>query len=349
MRHTLTSYTNFLGGSQGGRQGHQMAQRYPEDFNGIIGLFSAMNWNELAATMAWPAFVMDREGVYPAPCELDAITRAAIDACDSLDGLKDGLISRPDLCKFEARSVVGQEIDCEGSRLTISQGAATVAQATWNGPRSSTGAFQWYGYLRGTNISGPASPATTTCEVDHNTGKRTCQATPNNIPQAWYNSWVLKNNSATIRNITHQQWDDLLHASKQEFESVVGTSDPDLSRFKRAGGKMLTWHGTLDALIPLNSTANYFDRVTALDPQVHDFYRFFVVPGIVHELGTVIQIPDTQNALIQWVEHGIAPDVLRSVGKDPLGNPLERDLCPYPKVQHYIGGDSTKAEAFTCV
>ncbi len=82
---------------------------------------------------------------------------------------------------------------------------------------------------------------------------------------------------------------------------------------------------------------------------MQDYFRFFLAPGIAHELGYKIQVPGALNALIQWVEHGVAPDVLRQEGTDPKGNRLERDLCMYPAVQHYVGGDSTQAGAFECV
>ncbi len=237
-------YSYWSGGSQGGRQGHLMAQKYPEDFDGILALLPAINWIEFAHSIAWPLFIMDSIGEYPAPCELDAITKAAIEACDALDGVEDGLISRPGLCTFEAKTVIGKTVDCDGGPLKISEAAATVAQATWDGPRSSTGEFQWYGYLRGADISAPFLPASTTCKVDNSTGIRTCEAASNALAQAWYNSWVLKDNSGTIRNITHEKFDELLHQSRQEYKSAIDTSDPDLSGWKKRGGKMITWHGT---------------------------------------------------------------------------------------------------------
>jgi pimeloyl-ACP methyl ester carboxylesterase len=344
-------YSYFYGGSQGGRQGHMFAQRYPEDFDGIVALFPAINWTPLMALIAWPVFVMDKEGVYPPACEINAITVAAIEACDPLDGVVDGIISRPGLCTFNAHSVVGKKIDCEGTASTISEGAAIVTQATWDGPRSSTGEFQWYGYLRGSNISAPGSVAATTCTVDNSTGIQSCKVAPSDVlfGQTWFDYWVQKYANATIRNITHEQWDDLLHASYQEYESVMDTSESDLSRFKRAGGKMITWHGLQDIPITANGTADHYDRVTARDPQVHDYYRFFLAPGSEHTYVGNIRVPDSNKYLVEWVEKGIAPDVLRQKGVDPKGNPLERDICAYPKVQHYIGGDSTKPEAFICV
>ena len=249
-------YSYWFGGSQGGRQGHQMAQKYPQDFDGIMALLPAINWVELVHVISWPSFFMDQLQYYPAPCKMEAITKAAIDACDSLDGVEDGLISRPSLCTFEAASVVNQTIDCEGSPLIISEQAAAVVQAVWDGPRSSNGSFQWYGHLRGANLSDPISPAATSCSFDNSTGIRTCDATPFPLGQEWYSSWVLKNNSASIRNISHQQFDDLLDASRREYESIIETANPDLSQFKANGGKMLTWHGKFSIVTKTNPHAH---------------------------------------------------------------------------------------------
>ncbi|KAF1845161.1 tannase and feruloyl esterase [Cucurbitaria berberidis CBS 394.84] len=340
-------YSYWFGGSQGGRQGHMFAQRYPEDFDGIVALFPAVCYIQLFALIAWPMFVMDKEGVYPPPCEIEAITAAAMGACDTLDGVEDGMISRPDLCTFDAHSVVGQAIDCEGVPSTISKGAAVITQASWDGPRSSTGEFLWYGYQRGSNISVLGAPAGTICTADNSTGTNTCDA--NTSLQVWFNYWVQKYPDETIRNITHEQWDDLVYASAQEYESVIGTCNPDLSRFKRAGGKMIVWHGLADNLVTANGTADYYDRVTARDPDVHEYYRVFLAPGIGHDAGAAIRVPDMNKYIIDWVEKGVAPEVLRETGMDVKGNPVERDICAYPKVQHYIGGNSTKAEAFKCV
>lgn len=344
-----TKYSYWFGGSTGGRQGHMYAQRYPTDFDGIVALFPALSLLQLLALVAWPVFVMDKEGVYPPTCETNAITVAAVQACDPLDGVEDGLISRPDLCTFNAHSVVGKEIDCRGKPSTISKGAAIVAQATWDGPRSATGEFQWYGYLRGTNISVARTPAATTCTTANRTHAQTCEAAPFLMGQVWFNYWVQKHPDATIRNITHERWDDLVYASIQEYDSAYGTADPNLSRFKRAGGKMIAWHGLTDNIIPANGTVDYYDRVTALDPEVHDYYRFFLAPGIGHEFNGSIKVPDINKYIVDWVEKGVPPEVLRVKGVDKKLTPLERDICAYPKVQHYIGGNSTKAEAFICV
>lgn len=344
-----TKYSYWFGGSQGGRQGHMYAQQYPEDFNGIVALFPAITWSQLMAQIAWGSFVMDKEGVYPPTCETSAITQAAILACDPLDGVEDGIISRLDLCKFDAHSVINKEIDCEGKPSKISKGAATVAQAVWDGPRSANGSFVWYGYPRGSDISGMEGPAATMCTKNEGTGITTCDPAPMAIGQVWFRYYVQNDADSNIRKITQEQWDNLLRVSIKEYEAVIGTSSPDLSGFKRAGGKLITWHGLADSMVSVNNTVEHFDRVAALDPQVHDYYRLFLAPGIGHDFAGPLPVVDINSYIVDWVEKGIEPETLKQKGVDPKGNPLERGLCSYPKVQHYVGGDSTKAEAFICV
>ena len=92
------AYSYFYGGSTGGRQGHMLEQRYPEDFDGVTSAVPAINWSRFLFANIWPAFIMDKLGIYPRSCELDVATNAAIAYCDPLDGIKDGVVSRLDLC-----------------------------------------------------------------------------------------------------------------------------------------------------------------------------------------------------------------------------------------------------------
>jgi len=336
------AYSFWHGGSTGGRQGHMLAQRYPQDYDGIVALFPAVNWVRFFFSTFWPKFVMDKMGIYPRPCEFDAITAAVISVCDKLDGLEDGIISRLDLCDFDAHVVVGKAIECDGSDITVSSAAADVVQATWDGPRSSTGEFQWYGFSKGTDLT----QAITGPIQIHCNDEGSCQAEKNAV---WVRYWVKKDPSFDISAITHQEWDDLVHASINEYDSVIGTSDPDLSAFKKRGGKMINWHGTVDAAIPFNGSTDYYERVLSRDPQASDYYRFFVAPGTGHCFNCGPSPPPTMKYIVDWVEKGIAPDTLRASGLNGLGVMVERDICMYPKVQHYVGGDSTVASSFICV
>lgn len=120
------SYWN--GCSTGGRQGLSLAQYYPEDYDGILANAPAIQWNDFLLAQQWPFIVEINEGYTTPPCEFEFAAAAVIRACDGLDGLIDGIISAPALCKFQAQSLVGQTYVCgaDGSTQTFSQKAATV-------------------------------------------------------------------------------------------------------------------------------------------------------------------------------------------------------------------------------
>lgn len=125
------SYTYHSGCSQGGRQGMMLAQRYPDAFDGIAASAPAINWAESFLSYWYPSVLMDELEEYPPSCEIDAITAAAVEACDGLDGVVDNVITYPDQCDFDPSSVVGQVINCTnfGEERPISAAAATLVQA----------------------------------------------------------------------------------------------------------------------------------------------------------------------------------------------------------------------------
>lgn len=94
-------------GSQGGRQGYQLAQRYPDAYDGIAASAPAINWNEFAIQDLWPLFVLDQVGAYPPACEINAITEAALEACDDIDGTAGGVITDSARCEFDPATIVG--------------------------------------------------------------------------------------------------------------------------------------------------------------------------------------------------------------------------------------------------
>lgn len=304
-----SDYSYWNGCSTGGRQGYMMAQRYPEGYDGILAGAPGINWANMLPSLYWPQFIMNQLGVYPSSCEIDAITAAGTQACDGLDGVTDGIVSAPELCAFQANSTVGRNVSCsDGSNLIISSAAAQVAQAAWDGP-----------------FPVPFS-------VD------------------WINLFVVKNASFPLSNITQKDFARITHSSIQQYDSIIGTADPDLSAFKEAGGKLLSWHGSSDQVVPPRGSAKYYREVEQRDANVRDYYRLFEAPGVQHCSGGKGPYPvDMMGALIKWVEEGVAPDVLTARTTAKVNETvIERNLCQYPLVQKYVGGDSNVASSFVC-
>lgn len=361
-------YSYFSGCSQGGRQGLLLAQRYPKLYDGIAASAPAINWNAFFVTIFWPQLVMNIARQYPHPCELDEITTAAVAACDHLDGINDGLVTNVKACNFDPFRLVGTTFSCSmtGTDMQISQIAAAVTSAFWTGPRSVNGSFLWYGpnigsSLTGSTTVGNQAPVVTTCSDD---GK--CIGVPDTLGTQWISYFVEKDPDFNFANMTHEQFDDIFR-SGFEFSSIIDTTDPDLSEFKAAGGKILGFHGLVrsflpchmfkadifqaDELIPTRGTEHYYDQVTELDPNVHEFYRFFEAPGIQHCSGGNGGQPTTVfDALVAWVENGTAPNTLPVSFVSANGTIFNQILCPYPETAFYDGvGSPTDASSYRCI
>jgi feruloyl esterase len=142
--------------------------------------------------------------------------------------------------------------------------------------------------------------------------------------------------------------------SVEQYTDVIGTDDPDLRPFRRAGGKLLIWHGQADQLIFPQGTVNYYERVKDViggASKTEDFARLFLAPGVAHCAGGPGPNPDNPlGALVDWVERGRAPQVLNGVVRDASGTVTRtRPICMYPEVAAYRGhGDEAAASSFVC-
>ncbi|OJK03994.1 hypothetical protein ASPACDRAFT_1863646 [Aspergillus aculeatus ATCC 16872] len=333
------SYWN--GCSTGGRQGLMLAQRYPTAYNGIMAAAPAINWPTFLVAEYWPQFVMNQLPSPPPTCVTDAITAAAITACDALDGVTDGVISAPDLCTFDPLTLVNRTIACNGTSVTVTQPAALAVSLIWTGMRSSNGTFQWYGLERGAPLSmGSSSLAATTC-----TSPANCTGSPFAISSDWIRRFVLQDPAFDLSTLDHADLDGILARSIAGYNAIIGTDDPDLSAFRSAGGKLLTWHGLADPLIFPKGTEHYYRQVQARDPAVRDFYRFFPAPGVHHCSGGEGPVPvDPLAQVVAWVEGGVAPATLHAQAADGR----TRSLCPWPLVSMYKGGDVREAGSYAC-
>ncbi|WP_067824377.1 tannase/feruloyl esterase family alpha/beta hydrolase [Nocardia inohanensis] len=338
------SYAYWNGCSTGGRQGYMEAQKYPADFNGINADAPAINWNQFEVATLWPQVVMNEAHTYPTACEFNAFNQAVVKDCDTLDGLADGLISDPSRCHFDPRRLIGTSIQCEGKEYTISEAVAEVVRKIWDGPRDASGRQLWFGLPTGADFG---SLTASTIGAD---GAVT--GVPFLVPAQWVANFVEKQPAFDTAHLTYAQFDQILQRARSEFDATIGTADPDLSAFRAAGGKLITWHGAADQLIPTAGTVDYRNRVDALlggTAKVDDFYRVFLAPGVSHCALTGSTVNDLA-ALTAWVEQGQAPDVLRATLTTTTGQTVSRDLCRFPLVSRYSGdGDPAAPDGFRCV
>jgi feruloyl esterase len=328
-------YSYWNGCSTGGRQGLSEAQRYPADYDGILAGAPAINWTKLHPSQLWGPLTMLSSGNAPAQCKLQAATAAAIAACDRIDEVADGVIEDPARCTYDPAALVGTTTPCG----TITAADADVIRTIWEGPRREDGSFLWYGLARGAAFNG----------LSNTTGTPPTPA-PFGITLEWFRFWLKMDPAWDWRTITLEEYEQLFDQSVEEFGAVIDTSNPDLSAFRARGGKIVMWHGWADQLIYPQGSIDYYTRVAqALGGQRTDsFLRFFLAPGVAHCGGGPGPQPTGQlQAVVDWVEHGKAPDSLLATRTD-AGVTRTRPLCPYPQVARYTGGDTNSAASFKC-
>lgn len=328
------SYSYWNGCSTGGRQGYMEAQRYPDDFDGIVAAAPAVNWGKWAVAAQWPNVVINQEHNIPSVCEFDAFTAAAVKACDRLDGVTDGVIGRPESCHWDPAALIGKKIECEGKVETISAADAAVVRKIWQGPKG-----LWYGLNRGGGFSGLA-----------NTQGGLANAFP--VSNVWIQYFVKQQPAFDTSKITYRQFAELFRQSQAQYGDVIGTDDPDLSAFQKAGGKLVSWHGLADQLIFPQGTVDYRKKVErTVDGRTDDFYRLFLAPGAAHcQSGAGPAPTDPLAAVIKWVEEGKAPSTLPAELTDATGKHVTRNLCRYPQVSKYLGhGDPANASSYRCI
>ncbi|KAK2001342.1 tannase and feruloyl esterase [Colletotrichum falcatum] len=323
------TYSYWNGCSQGGRQGVTLAQRYPTAYDGIIAAAPAVNWAGVFISTMWPKVYMDVTRQYPQPCELEALTALAISACDGLDGVKDGIIANTNDCRkiFDPLKHVGSRFYCPSLRnyTNLSPAAAAVANAIWTGPVTAENEPTYlHGLEMGTDLT---KGAPTSCDKGGQ-----CTGVPNVAVKLLMGYFIGKNPESSSTKISFKELERAYHSFRQQYDSFLGSDDPDLTSFRNAGGKMITFHGLADPTIPSNISLEYYQKVLALQPDAPDFYRYFQVPGLGHCWGGRGGQPIALfDQLRLWVENGTIPESSPITITKPDNTPEDQILCPYPK------------------
>jgi tannase/feruloyl esterase len=336
-------YSYFNGCSTGGRQGIMEAQRYPSDYDGILAGAPAINWTRFQIAQFWGQLVMLEEDNPVPMCKFEAAVAAAVEACDELgDGIADGVIGNPVACRFDAASLVGAQTECG----EITAADAAVINRIWEGARRRSGEFLWYGLPKGAPFAGLH---------DTEVVAGTLVGRPFIYDLWWIGWWLLQDPTWDWRTITYEQYERLFDQSVEMYTEVLGTEDPDLRAFRDRGGKILMWHGLADFGIFPQGSVDYFERVAALMgglDKTERFLRLFLAPGVGHCRGGEGPQPTGQlDALVAWVERGVAPDTILGERRDEQGAVVQtRPICRYPSVARYTGaGDPDDASSYRCV
>lgn len=324
-------YSYWSGCSAGGRSAMMEAQRYPNDYDGIIAGSPGLNWTGRALLAMWIAQAnhTDEAGYIP-PAKYAPLHQAALHACDAADGVTDGVIEDPTRCHFDP-----SELLCNGednpSCLTAPQVA--TAKAVYSGVinRRTQAAFA-PGFERGSEIGwatmgGPQ---------------------PLGLGYDLFRYVVFQDAAWPFKAFDFDH--DLDRTMKAEG-GILNAMNPNLKAFL-SHGKLIQYHGWADPQIAPFTSVQYYESVekTLGRVAIDNSYRLFMVPGMAHcGGGDGTSTFDMIDTLEQWVEHGKTPDQVSASRTRAGKTDRTRPLCPWPQVAVYKGQGSTDDSAnFSC-
>jgi hypothetical protein len=341
--------------SDGGREALMEAQRFPEDYNGILAGAPANAWSTMlgGAVYVVQARQLDPRA-YFSDLKLHAIQKASLEACDALDGVRDGIVNDPAECHFNPQVLL-----CKGEETLecVTAPQIETLNSIYNGAKDQQGRIVFPGFTPG--------------------------------DEAGWGEWLIGQDPTGASGQRYLEnyfryivtgdpkWSALtadpavsLRQSREKAAADLDSDNPDLGKFAARGGKLILYHGWDDQAISPWNTVNYYQSVQQKmgSEKAASFLRFYMAPGVEHCAGGpgpsffgqfgLATAKGSQyglfDSLVSWVEKG-SPDeniYATKYGPGENGAPkvlMTRPLCPYPKVVKYSGsGDTNDAASFTC-
>jgi len=347
-------FAYFNGCSNGGRQALMEVQRYPEDFDGVIAGDPATGTSmQIGRAVVYQQMLSSPDRYLP-PAKVEVLSRATVAACDKADGLEDGLVSDPLACDFRPETLLCQNGD--GANCLTAGQLATV-KAIYSGARTSAGEqvsapfpmgheggrTGWTQWIVGAQA--PVQQPNGTLEYADNapSGFR--------LHQQNFAYLALEKDDPAFNWRVFNLERDLPRL--QVMSEILEADNPDLSAFRKHGGKLLMYHGWADPGISALGTLDYYERIVAAaggQASADEFVRLYMVPGMHHcSGGPGPNAFDMLPVLEAWVERGTAPS--RVVASHATNGIVDRTrpLCPHPQVARYSGRGSIDDEAsFVC-
>jgi len=348
------SHAYFNGCSNGGRQALMEAQRFPDDYDGIIagdpslGLLGYIKRITMAQTM------LQSPDHALTPAKLAVISKATLAACDKTDGLEDGLVSDPRTCKFDPGTLLcknGDGPDC------LTKGQVETAKAIYSDLKAPNGDIVygfpigheagqsgWQSWITGANAPAPeAGKTTTTFGQQPPTGYR--------FFDGFFRYMAFEQDDPNYDFRTFDVAKDF--GRIQTMAQIVSPTDPNLTKLQQRGGKLIIYHGWADPALSAYSTIHYYNEVVKAlggKAKADEAVRLFLIPGMNHCSGG--PGPNTfemLDALEQWVEKKQPP--AQVIASHATGGKVDRTrpLCPEPQVAVYKGSGSVdEASSFRC-
>ena len=341
----------MVGCSNGGREAMIAAQRYPLDFDGVVAGDPAFDLTNAAVAEAW--FTAKFAEISPkAPngmpllnqamseSDLDLLAKAVLKACDSLDGLTDGMIDNPEACHFDP-SVLQCKSEKNDSCLSPAQ--VHAIQTTFEGPKElgrqasllrlavrcghRCGRLEELDSRHSTNAGDQCPHLSGVCE--------SYRALPGEPPLSGPSAFNFDTDPARIN----------------KSANLINAASTKLAPFSDHGGKIILYTGMSDPVFSANDLIRYYQRMAEDNggmEQARGFARLFRIPGMNHCFGgPALDNFDALAAIQEWVEKGSPPESMVATGHAFPGR--SRPLCPYPETPHYKGsGNTDEAKTFVC-
>lgn len=349
----------FTGCSDGGHEALMEAQRFPDDYDGIVAGASANFWTHQSAAWVWEArATLEDPASFIPLSKLPMINAAAVAACP---GIVPTVIDDPTSCAFDPGSLLCAGADAP-SCLTAAQ--VTAVRKIYAGPRNPrTGARIYPGLERGSEAAGGSLGAGGSWSALI-AGPQTF------LGGDFYKYMVFNDPGWDFRTL---DFDHDIAFADSKMQAIIDSTNPDLSDFEALGGKLIMYHGWADPLVNPRNSIDYLRSVAAsgrgegeddddgFARRTRGFIRLFMAPGMTHCAGGPgLNTFDTLTALERWVEEGEAPDKLIAshtalafpdnvMSATPPAGDFSRPLCPWPQVAHLTArGNKTEAGSFVC-
>src|SRR4029077_492851 len=347
----------FANCSNGGRQALMEAQRFPEDYGGILAGAPANYWTHLLSSALYDAQVTTSDPAsYIPTSKIPTIAKAVNESCDAMDGVTDGVLNDPRQCHFDPEKLLCKESDSDSC---LTQPQVNALKKLYQGAHDTKGHEIFSGFLPG-GEDGPGGWRTWITGAGP--GKGLLFA----FGGGFFSDMVYDKADWDYKQAN---LDEAVASADKNFAGVLNATDTNLKPFASRRGKLVIYHGWNDAAISALNSINYYEGVTNKmgKQDTESFLRLFMVPGMQHcgggpgpdvfgQFGSSPQNDAQHNiylALEQWVEKGTAPSTViasKQSGEGPAAAVKEtRPLCAYPQVATYKGsGDTNDAANFVC-
>jgi hypothetical protein len=333
----------YYGCSTGGRQGLIFAQRFPQDFDGIVAGAPVLDFS---GTMVQYTAIYQALKKAPVPySKLGLLAERVYAVCDEKDGLKDGLIDDPRTCGFSPSRDLPK---CSGPNeaACFTDGQIATLEAIYS-PVVANGVGRYPGWPVSAEIAGPnGRSGWDRWLIQEQAG----QTISNGFAESFFRFLAFPKKDPTL---TLDQVDLARDVPRlEEIHRTLDATDPDLSAFRNRNGRLLMWFGWADQALNAQRAVDYYDEVLAkMGPSTRDFFRFYTVPGVFHCGGGVgCASFDPLAAVIRWVEEGKTPESIVTSRVEKGQVLRSRLICPYPQVAKYKGaGSIDEAANFSCV